>query len=231
MTTTTKFYYYTFALLGVTLMLFSSCEKDNKVVIYGDGVTDIDGNEYASVIIGDQEWMAENLKTTKYNNGTPIPNVTINFDWFNQTSDAYAWYDNNEASYKNAYGALYNWYAVNTGNLCPTGWHVSSYAEWTVLTDYVGGASIAGNKLKSTSGWSFGGNGTDDFGFSALPGGNRASDYGFFYGVGGFGGWWSSTESNASCAWYRSMSYGGEYVHCSNYYKKYGFSVRCVKDN
>ena len=136
----------------------------------GDGVTDIDGNVYTTVIINGHEWMAGNLMTTKYNDGTEIPLEAEGSVWLYLTTPAYCWYDNDQATYGNTYGALYNWYAVNTGKLCPTGWHVSTDAEWTALTDYVGGYSIAGTRLKATSGWDNSGNRTDDYGFSALPG-------------------------------------------------------------
>ncbi|HDP55581.1 MAG TPA: hypothetical protein ENN24_07895 [Bacteroidetes bacterium] len=203
-----------------------------------ESAVDIDGNFYSTVIIGNQEWFAENLKTTKYNNGTPIPNVTSNSDWSSLTSGAYAWYENNEATYKNAYGALYNWYAVSTGILCPTGWRVPTDADWTTLTDYAGGESVAGGKLKSTRTapdahprWDSPNTGaTDEYGFSALPGGYRYDSGDFFY-VGKYGYWWSSTESDATHAWIRGMGYEVELVGRGDPDKKIGFSVRCVRDN
>ena len=196
----------------------------------GEGtVTDADGNVYATVIIGEQEWMAENLKTTKYNDGTDIPHVTDNGAWANLTTGAYCWYNNDQTAYGDTYGALYNWYAVETGKLCPTGWHVPTDAEWTQLTDYLGGDDIAGGKLKATSGWSNNGNGTDDYGFSALPGGSRGT-YGSFYYVGYYGCWWSATERSTNYAWSRYMYYYDFDVYWSSNYKEYGFSVRCLRD-
>jgi uncharacterized protein (TIGR02145 family) len=244
MTITKTFNYYAFALFGITLVLLISCKKEDEPNV----VKDIDGNVYKTVIIGDQEWFAENLKTTKYNNGTPIPNVTSNSDWSNLTSGAYAWYENNEATYKNAYGALYNWYAVNTGNLCPTGWHVPTDAEWSQLISHIDPSAdptewseseIAGSKLKSTRTapdahprWESSNTvATDEYGFSALPGGSRYDVSGRFYDVGGYGFWWSSTEDGASYAWFRYMHFGNEYVARSNYSKKLGLSVRCIRDN
>lgn len=227
MKTTKKFYYYAFALLGATLMLFSSCKKDDDDTKI---IKDIDGNVYSTVVIGNQEWFAENLKTTKYNNGTPIPNITDNTVWAGLSTGAYAWY-NNDIANKPTYGALYNWYTVNTGNLCPTGWHVPTDAELTALTDYVGGASIAGTKLKATSGWGSGGNGTDEYGFSALPGGFRRGSNGTFNSVGYDGYWWSSTEAGAAHAWAWGMSYVyGSVDRSSGDGKRYGFSVRCFRD-
>jgi len=105
-------------------------------------ITDIEGNTYNTVQIGEQCWMKENLKTTTYNNGTPITNVPDQNEWFNLTSEAYAWYDN-DITWKDSYGALYNWYTTNDPNsLCPQGWHVPTHDEWTALTDYLGGTGI-----------------------------------------------------------------------------------------
>ncbi|MBZ4652494.1 MAG: endo 2, partial [Proteiniphilum sp.] len=203
------------------------------------GVFDADGNYYSTVIIGDQEWFAGNLKTTRYNDGTAIPNVTDNAAWASLTTDAYVWYANDEATYKNAYGALYNGYAVNTGNLCPAGWHVPSDAEWTTLINYAGGADVSGGKLKSKRTepddhprWGSPNTGaTDAYGFSALPGGRRYADYGYFGNVGFSGQWWSSTEAGATYAWVRNVSYANGSVSRNYYNKRDGFSVRCLRDN
>jgi uncharacterized protein (TIGR02145 family) len=137
-------------------------------------VTDIDGNIYHTVTIGTQVWMVENLKTTKYRNGDPIPNVTGNA-WAALTTGAYCWYNNDAATYKATYGALYNWYAVaDSRNIAPTGWHVPTDAEWTTLTTFLGGESVAGGKLKETgtNHWTSPNTGaTNETGFTALPGG------------------------------------------------------------
>ena len=154
-------------------------------------VVDIDGNVYHTVTIGTQVWMVENLKTTKYNDGTAIPLVTDSAAWDELTTPGYCWYNNDSATYKNPYGALYNWYAVSTGKLAPTGWHVPTDSEWAVLTTYVGntyygGLDSAGGALKSTDKtyWLSPNTGaTNSSGFSALPGGFR--DYvGTFYSIG-----------------------------------------------
>jgi len=131
----------------------SSCKKkddNNNPTTTAGKVTDIDGNVYDTVKIGTQIWIIENLKTTKYNDGTSIPMVTDSAAWINLTTPGYCWHKNTSASYKNTYGALYNWYAVNTGKLAPKGWHVPSDAEWTTLITYLGGDSIAGGKMKET---------------------------------------------------------------------------------
>ena len=202
-----------------------------------DTITDADGNVYNTVIIGTQVWTAENLKTTKYNDGSNIPLVTDNTSWGNLTTPGYCWYNNDAANHKNVYGALYNWYAVNTGKLCPAGWHVPSDTEWTTLTDYLGGESVAGGKLKST-GTIEDGTGlwhrpnpgaTNETGFTAVPGGYRYVD-GTFCNIGSDGQWWSSTATFSTDALCRFMLCNNNSVSSSYYNKKKGNSVRCVRD-
>ena len=195
-------------------------------------ITDADGNVYTSVTIGTQEWMAENLRTSTYSDGTTIPNVTGNTDWENLSTGAWCHYDNDSSQFEATYGKLYNWYAVETENLCPTGWHVPTDAEWTILTDYLtanGHSGSEGTALKSTSGWNSGGNGTDDYGFLGLPGGLRGSDGNFGY-VGGLGGWWSSSQGSTSSAWDRFLDYDDDVVGRLSTNKIFGFSVRCLRD-
>ena len=195
-------------------------------------VTDVDGNIYATIGIGDQTWMAENLKTTKYNDDTDIPLVTDGSEWDNLTTPGYCWYDNDQATYGDTYGALYNWYTVETGNLCPTGWHVPTEAEWTELTDYLGGESVAGGKLKETgtSHWESPNEGaTNESGFTALPGGYRGGDGGFG-GVGSHGRWWSATEGGTGGAWGRGVRYSGSNVGQHEDDEVSGYSVRCLRD-
>ena len=178
-------------------------------------VSDIDGNVYKTVQIGTQTWMAENLKTTRYNDGYQIPNVIDNSEWIALHTGAYRWYNNDAATYKNMYGALYNWYTVSTGMLCPTGWHVPSDAEWKQLEmalgmtqaeadswggeDYgaIGRGTDQGTQMKTTTGWNDwagrDGNGTNTSGFSALPGGDTGW-YGEFELAGLCTSWWTSTE-------------------------------------
>lgn len=194
-------------------------------------ISDIDGNVYNIVNIGAQVWMKENLKTTKYKDGTAIPLVTNNTEWSALATPAYCWYNNDEATYKAVYGALYNWHTVNTGKLCPTGWHVPTDAEWTTLTTYLGGESVAGGKLKETGTihWTTPNTGaTNESGFTALPGGYRELD-GSFKTINYNGNWWSSTEASTSHVWYRGL-YETTTVR-SSHAKGVGFSVRCIKDN
>jgi uncharacterized protein (TIGR02145 family) len=196
------------------------------------GTSDIDGNSYTSLIIGTQVWMKENLKTTKFNDGTSIPIITDKTVWANLSTPGYCWYNNDATTYKPLYGALYNWYTVNTGKLCPTGWHVPTQGEWSILAIYLGGESVAGGKLKETgtSHWlspNTGANNTS--GFTAIPGGYRYTAGEFdFVGMNGF--WWSTNESITGWSYDRELDFDSEYFFEFNDPKKAGFSIRCVKN-
>lgn len=195
-------------------------------------VTDIEGNTYRVIRIGSQLWMVEDLKTTTYNDGTPIPNVTDNGEWNNLTTGAYCWYDNDEASYKDTYGALYNWYAVETDKLCPTGWHVPSDAEWNTLVTFLGGASLAGGKLKEagTQHWASPNTGaTNETGFTALPAGDRRS-HGEFLDIEYRCCWYTSTRANASNAYFRELVYNHSRIDRWGAPYLIGISVRCIQD-
>ena len=214
---------------------------------YG-AVSDIDGNMYKTIIIGTQTWMAENLKTTKYNDGTDIPLVTDGEAWAALTTPGYCWYNNDAATYKATYGAMYNWYAVDAAgnrgkNVCPTGWHVSTNAEWHILIMFLDASAIpnnenqsltAGGKLKETgtTHWQSPNTGaSNETGFTALPGGTRSYN-GVFNNIFNRGFWWSATENDAANAYYWSIGYNYSAVFKYYDYGKYpGFSVRCIKDN
>ena len=193
---------------------------------------EFDDYTYSVVEIGDQCWFSENLRTTVYADDSSIPEVTGSSAWSGLFTGARCDY-NNDASNVAAYGRLYNWYAVdNASGLCPSGWHVPTDGEWTALEDYItaqGFNGTEGTALKSTSGWNYGGNGTDDFGFSALPGGLRNGYDGDFYGAGNYGYWWSSSPSGGN-AWYRSLGYTNPGISRYNNNPRYGFSVRCLRD-
>ncbi|MEN6619594.1 MAG: fibrobacter succinogenes major paralogous domain-containing protein [Rikenellaceae bacterium] len=195
-------------------------------------VNDIDGNVYNTIIIGTQVWLVENLKTTKYRNGDPIPNVTSNSAWSILTTGAYCNY-NNDSNNSTIYGRLYNWYAVtDSRNVCPSGWHVATYDDWTALTTYLGGMSVAGGKLKETgtSHWVTPNSGaTNETGFKALGGGFCGYN-GLFADIGNRGIWWSCDGGVVILDWYMFMSFDDSRVGSDNTRKNSGLSARCIKD-
>ena len=188
--------------------------------------------EYKTVKIGNQEWMAENLDESKFRNGDPIPEAKTTEEWIkagNEGQPAWCYYEN---KIKNGalYGKLYNWYAVNDPRgLAPAGWHVPGDAEWTEVSVFLGGDDASGASLKSISGWSKRGNGTNTSGFSALPAGSRNFN-GIFEYIDRLGFWWTSTQQDTILAWYRCIDDSPYYVYRTNYRKQDGFSVRCVRD-
>ena len=211
------------------------CSNDKSTV------TDIEGNLYRTISIGKYRWMAENLKTTRYNDGIEIPLVQDQSTWLRLSHDAFCFYQNDE-NYADTFGLLYNWYAVSSGKLCPDGWRVPTDDDWKYLEGFVDSkyaekdsvwsklglrGKDAGIKLKSANGWRAGVTGTDDFGFKGLPGGERLSR---FYAGGSSGFWWSSTEASRSSAYYRNLIYSFELVASNTHPKIMGCSVRCIKD-
>jgi len=193
---------------------------------------DGDGNEYQIVTIGTQNWLAENLRTTKFNDGTPIPLVTDKEAWAQLTESGYCWYDNDKAKYGETYGALYNYYAVKSGKLCPKGWHVPSDEERLILSNHFGDDSLIGGKLKETGTkhWASPNTGaSNEVGFTALPGGFRNPE-GEFFEVGVSGLWWSDTKHSTDVAFsyliYSDNSAG--YTRHRNY--RNGLSIRCIRD-
>ena len=218
----------------LALLIFSACKDETSQLIIkpGDGVFDEELNFYPTVIIGKQEWLAQNLRTTKFNDGTNIQQVTNLTTYVSLSTPAYTWY-NNDISNKEAYGALYNWYTVNTGKCCPEGWHVPSDAEWTKLTKALGGEEIAGGKLKEegTAHWDSPNIGATNLtGFTALPGGYIFTG-GAFGNIDTNGFWWCSTEFGADRAYSRIMYFNDENVtRHSDYFKTLGLSIRCIKD-
>jgi uncharacterized protein (TIGR02145 family) len=193
-------------------------------------VNDADGNSYSVIRIGTQLWIKRNLETTSLNDGTDITLVSSNSTWSNLTTPGYCLY-NNLTSNKDIYGALYNWYTVNTGKLCPTGWRVSTDDDWNTLENFLGGASPAGGKLKEVlyAHWlnpNFGA--TNESGFTALPGGYRL-ETGTFEGISTYGSWWTSTELSPN-AFRRRIWYQDDKTFRDLVNEKYGMSVRCVKN-
>jgi uncharacterized protein (TIGR02145 family) len=196
-------------------------------------VKDRDGNVYKTVRIGTQVWMAENLRTTKYRNGDPIPQVIANTSWSVLNSGAYCWYNNDDKASKITYGALYNWFAIDDKrNIAPIGWHIPTDKEWAVLVTFLKGDQYAGDALKETqtSHWSDPNSAaTNSSGFSALPGGYRNKD-GIFKNINVCGGWWADTEYTKSLGWYRYVDNVSSSIHNVSTYKNCGFSIRCIKD-
>ncbi len=218
------------------------------MVIITETVTDIDGNVYNTIKIGDQWWMVENLKVTHYKDGTPIPKVTGGSEWASLTSGAQCIYSNDSTSNLSTYGRLYNWYAVDDSrNIAPEGWHVPTDEEWKELEMYLGMSQSEaddtgwrgtdeGDKLKEAGHvhWNedeYGDiNGTNESGFTALPGGYRSCYYGNYSSIGYGAYFWSSSEGNSSSAWSRRLGYLNSGMSRNYDYKAYGFSVRCVRD-
>ncbi len=243
--------------IAILSILQISCNKSNIVrdsgstrwIVTDDTLIDPDGNIYTTIQIGNKVWTKENLCVTVYNNGKQIPNARENFQWTNCNSGAYCYYNNESSVNAKKYGALYNWHAVNTRKLSPDGWHVPTDDDWTVLEEYLiangynWDGTTTGNKIGKSmaakSDWhtSYGqgniGNNLSQnnaSNFSALPGGNR--DYnGDFNSKTITGGWWSATENTDTSAYHRSLGYGRNHLYIGyNYNKRYGFSIRLVKD-
>lgn len=209
--------------------------------IFSTQIDDVDGNKYNTTLIGSQLWMAENIKATKYKDNTQIPNVTGNTAWTALTTHGYCWYNNDAAFHKPINGALYNFYAVSSGKLCPTGWHVPTDAEYNTMELSLGMTQAdvdktgwrgtdQGTKLKNSTGWSAGENGTNTTGFSALPGGYRYYTDGTFNGVNILGYWWTGTSQGTTLAWYRRLDGNNSGIYKANTSKTAGKSVRCIKD-
>jgi uncharacterized protein (TIGR02145 family) len=216
-------------------LMANVCIMCSIVFLFGSAetVTDIDGNVYRTVKIGDQVWMAENLKVTHFRDGTPIPNVNESDIWQKAANGAYCSVDNDSTEYKNTYGLLYNFYAVSSSrNLCPEGWHVPSESECMRLIAFLGGIQAAGGKIKDNSSnlWknknSYAGN---ESGFSGLPAGGRGR-IGTVGDVGYYATWWSSTEYDSSYAWHWGLYPDRAAIRSNPGHKASGFSVRCIKD-
>ena len=233
-------------LTPVTTYYVRAYVKNSAWTVYGEQITfitklaDADGNLYNTVKIGTQLWMTENLRSTKLNDNTPIPELTDNTQWIGTSLPAYCWY-NNDFVNKPVYGALYNWYAVNSGKLCPSGWHVPTDDEFNTLEQSLGMATDQlnlwgwrgtdqGTQLKNSTGWEEGGNGTNSSGFSALPGGYRFGGTGDFYLLTTITYWWTSTEHDADRGWYRRLDSSSTAVYRASTSKKGGKYIRCVKN-
>jgi len=220
------------AFILTMIILIIACDK-NSDAHPGQPLIDIDGNKYDTVKINTQFWMQQNLKTSYYRNGDLIPEVTSESSWALLISGAWCWYDNDSAKYAAVYGKLYNWYAVtDPRGLAPSGWHIPSDAEWTALATSLGGDDVAGGSLKETgtSHWGSPNNdATDITGFKGLPGGYHI-DQGMCEYVGYFGDWWSSTEASTFTSFSRELGYNNTSFIKNANDKRYGLSVRCLRD-
>jgi uncharacterized protein (TIGR02145 family) len=215
--------------LAVYVFFYAGCKKADKPAIL---LSDIDGNTYKTIKIGNQLWMAENLKTTRFSDGTNIPLVIDADSWGNLTTPGYCWYNNDAPSFIDSYGALYNNFTVNTGNLCPSGWHVPEREEWLELRDFLGDSLIAGGKLKEagTAHWLSPNTGADNSsGFTAEGAGLRYLE-GTFSSVLSFASFWSATAADNDDEWYIGLYFADASFISDHRNKKNGFSVRCLKD-
>ena len=232
---------------GILLVFFLSISGCNPVYEpkFGDTVTDVDGNVYHTVTIASQTWMTENLRTTHFNDSTAITLIPDSAGWGNPTKTGYCWYNNDSASYKNSFGALYSWYTVNTGKLAPKGWHVASADEWLTLennvSSYISTSKTLAKILASTTGWRQSLNsGTvgnypainNASGINGLPGGYRINYIRSFSKKDSLGAWWTSTQSDTvRYAVGLNIQFNQSYVERNAYSKWCGLSVRCVKNN
>lgn len=219
---------------GDTLYL----DKGNWIIIPGiSPIRDIDGNVYTTTKIGAQEWMVENLKTTKYSDGTPIPFISDSTSWKSLTTPAYCWLNNDSLMYAERYGALYNYYVVadsSSKKVCPVGWQIPTDSDWTILKDYLSGhghSSQEGKALKDTANWVFNAEhvGIDYYRFKALPAAYRDID-GSFGDNGYINNLWSNTNNNDSTAWFRNLHNASSAIARYWGLKRFGFSVRCLRD-
>ena len=241
MTVETKNIIYKIWLISLYFLPLAGCEYDSPQTIdytgQIDSIVDIDGNKYTTIGIGTQIWMQKNLKTTRLSDGTILSLIADNIDWRNKNinTPAYCWYDNDSVENKSIYGGLYNFYSIETGLLCPTGWHVPSQAEWKTLVDYLGGKEIAGGKLKD-----YNGNYLvlpdryieNNFKFHGLPGGFRHPETGEFRNKGFTGCWWANRISKEDDSKALNIFIGKEKIEITEDYgnKHGGASIRCVKD-
>jgi len=195
-------------------------------------VIDYDGNTYDTIAIGTQVWLKQNLRVTHFNDGTPIPNVTDSAEWANLITPARCYYENDSAEFDSVYGTLYNWYAANNPNICPSGWHVSTNPEWLAVETYLGGESIAGGKMKETDTihWASPNVGaTNSSGFTGLPAGMREFNSNFKY-IRENGLWWTTTTYN-TYAWSTYLWYLFSGVDHNPTPKFYGLNIRCIKNS
>jgi uncharacterized protein (TIGR02145 family) len=214
------------------IILIAACNKSSTTATIPP-LTDIDGNVYGTVKTCTQIWMKQNLNTSHYRNGDPIPKVTDTTAWNALNTGAWCWYNNDSATYAATYGKLYNGYAINDPRgIAPVGWHLPSDAEWTILENCLGGFSVAGGAMKEsgTTHWiAPNGGATNSSGFTGLPGGYR-SGIGSFDNIKLYGFWWSTTEFDQYSLWSRNLYFDNKYMGRVINGKRIGLSVRCIRD-
>ncbi len=230
---------FSIGIILLNLVLTASCNKNYPlpgIDFTGevDTLIDIEGNSYKTIGIGSQIWMAENLRTTKLNDGTIIPNLSDDSIWVKLQTVGLCWYNNDSVKFQKFYGPLYNFYAVNTSQLCPIGWHVPDKSEWEKLALFVGGENVAGGKLKESDGSHWNDPNKcilSNYNFMALPGGNREHFKGKFIDSGSLGYWWSSFSESFFISDCFSMSCYDTHLNRFEINKREGLNVRCIKDN
>lgn len=221
--------------LVLIFSVFTGCSSKLEEEEEGEQIVDVDGNTYNTVQIGDQLWMAEDLKTTHYNDGSPVPLVEGYEEWANLTLPAYSWYNNDSLNASN-YGALYNWYSIETEKLCPDGWHIPSDEEWISLETALGGVGVIGGSMKEqgTTLWKTPNTeASNESGFTARPGGYRSYN-GTFNLMRTSGYWWSTSQKSwygsSPKVIYRYIRYDDQALERHIAEKTNGFSVRCLKN-
>ncbi len=216
-----------------SILAFSQELEEVETAAIQNSVTDVDGNTYKTVRIGDQEWMAENLRVTKFRNNAAIAHIDDAFDWSRLATPAWRWYQDDAEQYEADYGKMYNWFTViDTQGLCPTGWRVPTDNDWITLMDFLGGIKLAGALLKEAGNdhWASHNSGaTNESGFTGLPGGYCSSS-GSFGEIGNNGFWWSSTEVNDKVASITILNYLDDKASIDTVTKRFGLSVRCVRE-
>jgi uncharacterized protein (TIGR02145 family) len=218
---------------GILLLGFGLTLVQAQTDTVKDIVTDVDGNVYRTITIGTQTWMVEDLKTTRYRNGDFIGTTNPDtLDISSEIAPKYQWAYNGDERNVVIYSRLYTWYAAtDKRNIAPVGWHLPTNAEWDTLTNYLGGKIAAQAKLKEagTKHWNSPNDGTNESGFTALPGGNHWSNK--FLGLGDFTHWWTATEYDTCFAWRRILKNDGPQKNFKGYARKdIGWLVRCIKD-
>ena len=225
----TRWFSYLVLFWGVFLILVSGCEKGEDSP---DPITDIDGNIYETAKIGNQVWMVDNLRTTRYNDGTDIKMITKSHEWYNAVVPAFSWYNNDSAMFRVPYGGLYNGYVAVDDKICPEGWHIPDLEEWRELVVYLGDTLIAGGKLKEEglSQWYPPNKGADNSSrFTGLPAGIRYFE-GTFSSLSYFTAFWSANESDTASMHYMSLSYLDSKATFGIKSRNHGFSIRCIRN-